>query len=186
MKNGIQLIFLVLRLSGYAQGNGNVADTLFYPNGEIEILFEYNSVSHAYNGRYLEYDSSGVLLIDGHYQSVDSTKCTDCYDVDLGGYGFDTKLVHVETATPGSIKIGVWKYYHPNGKIKMYGSYSASVHTRRGYTEPLNKMNSGPVNVWIVYDDLREGEWLFFDELGNMEKTEFYVDGSLLFTINSN
>ena len=185
MKYILTILILALFYSVKAQNNATLIDTSYHNNGNIQVIFEYDSVTHNYDGKYLEYDSTGVLLIEGNYDQVDSTTCKDCYDVALINFGMKPDQVKYNKAEPGFIKVGVWKYYYPNGKIQMSGTYSKSVHAHQGYPEPTNKIDSGPYNVWIAYEDLKDGEWTYFDEKGNKIKTELFVDGSLILTIDN-
>lgn len=57
-------------------------------------------------------------------------------------------------------KVGKWKYYFPNGKLKTQGSYSKE------------KDCDGK--------SLKEGEWKVFDRTGKLIRTEEYHEGEMI------
>lgn len=172
----VTVLFLVFFSSCFGQGKKTLISTLYFDNGQQEVMFEYDSLTSQYAGFYKTFDEKGVLLVNGNYQEVDSVQCKDCYD---------DAFIRYDYAQPGSIKIGVWSYYYSNGQLQSQGEYAKMVHAHNGTTNPdlKNGSSSGPINVWIRYDELKQGDWTYYDESGKKTKTETYLDGALIYTL---
>jgi antitoxin component YwqK of YwqJK toxin-antitoxin module len=42
--------------------------------------------------------------------------------------------------------------------------------------------DTGPINVGISYEELKEGIWSYYDETGKKIKEDFFIDGVLIYT----
>jgi antitoxin component YwqK of YwqJK toxin-antitoxin module len=159
-----------------AQVKSNVVNEKWYhPNGKVQIECDFDTILNCYAGKFKEYDTTGIMIAEGNYKIVDSVGCKDCYD------GFSGKWSKYEYADIRNVPIGEWKYYHSNGQIKMKGTYSELVHAYCGDPNLFGKTDIGPINVWIHYDLLKNGQWVYFDENGIKNKMEEYIDGTLIY-----
>ncbi|MFT5779772.1 MAG: antitoxin component YwqK of YwqJK toxin-antitoxin module, partial [Crocinitomicaceae bacterium] len=100
----------------------------------------------------------------------------------------------VEYMDACSFRSGVWEYYHSNGKLQMIGEYSKMIHACYGtsitdfdQTSEYLKENgivlsdSGIINGWVRYENLKDGVWFYFDENGKKIKEEEFIDGDLIY-----
>lgn len=174
----LSALFLLFISSCFGQKSSTLITTYHYDNGKVEVTFETDSITNHYNGFYKKFDEDGTLRVEGNYMRVDSVKCKDCYK-DFSPW--DKKYVPYDYAKIESVKVGIWNYYYPDGKIETYGEYAPMVHAHGGSPELI--ANEGPINVWIRYDDLKQGEWDYFDEYGKKIKTETYYEGALIYTL---
>jgi antitoxin component YwqK of YwqJK toxin-antitoxin module len=197
MKSTILLLsFYTLQGFCLAQNSSRcLTDKLYFNNGQIQILQELDSVSHCNCGIYQEFDSTGTLLVDGYFTTVDSVECKGCYE---GSLSFSNNKNRnewrkIEFVDACSIRVGIWKTYHQNGKLATIGKYSSKIHasystvlTDFDQTKEYLKENNikvvstGPINIGISYDELKDGIWSYFDENGRKIKEEDYIDGDLI------
>ena len=176
MKTTITILTFFTAILSNAQGNKNVIyEKWYHPNGKINIECDYDTVLNCYAGKYKEFDTTGTLITEGHYKIVDSVRCKDCYDE------FHGKWKKYDYTDLRNVPVGMWKYFYSNGQIKMEGAYSEKVHAFRGDPNLFIETNKGPVNVWIDYDLLKNGQWVYYNENGKKMKMEEYIDGELIY-----
>ncbi len=172
-------LFLLFFSTCFGQKSNTLVTTYHSDNGKMKVTFEYDSIANQYNGFYKDFYDDGTLRVEGNYKRVDSVKCKDCY-ADYSPW--NKKYVPYGYAKILSVKAGIWNYYYSNGKIKASGEYAQMVHAHNGSPELI--VNDGPINVWISYDDLKQGEWDYFDEYGKKIRTETYMEGALIYTLD--
>jgi antitoxin component YwqK of YwqJK toxin-antitoxin module len=129
----------------------------YYENGNLELLVDYTcSKNGNYEecGRYIEYYVSGQIKVEGNYEKLisDSIECVQCYN--------EIELKDVEWAiSQPSLKIGFWKEYYENGKLKSIGKYYYGVH------QTFNK-NWQNGETWFATtlgtEYLKENEWNYY------------------------
>jgi hypothetical protein len=161
-------------------------DTIYHHTGKIKSIIAYDSMTNHYCGVYNQFDSTGVLIVEGQYVAVDSVKCKDCYTDSYSGNRLEEKWTKMDYADVLELKVGVWKYLHPNGQLKMIGEYSDMVHSLSGMSYPLSWEGiswPSPVDGYIYFQQLKKGKWEYYDELGNNYLTEEYVNGTLVYKI---
>ncbi|ASS50397.1 MAG: hypothetical protein A3D31_12585 [Candidatus Fluviicola riflensis] len=176
MKTTITILTFFATFFCNAQGSNNVVyEKWYHPNGKINLEYDYDTILHCFAGKYKEFDSTGILMIEGNYSIVDSVQCKDCYDEFQGIW---QKYEYADLRTK---PVGMWKYFYSDGQIKMEGAYSEKVHAYRGDPNLFNETDIGPINVWIHYDLLKNGQWIYYNESGKKIKMEEYIDGALIY-----
>ncbi|MCH2228701.1 MAG: hypothetical protein MK105_00045 [Crocinitomicaceae bacterium] len=91
-------------------------------------------------------------------------KCKPCY---LKTYDENDKLIK-EGFQYTDCGVGIWTEYYSNGEIKTIG------HFKENNSDNWNDLwNRG-------YCSRKEGLWKYYDENGNVTKTEKYLDGKLI------
>jgi len=80
-------------------------DTNFFENGRIESITELNAFGQRI-GVNKEFDSTGVLRIEGEYTQMDSSKCLNCYE---GYFGDDTlgSWHKIDKINVREVKVGI-------------------------------------------------------------------------------
>jgi len=92
------------------------------------------------------------------------SKCKPCF---LKVYNEDDVLVR--TAQQYSdCPVGSWTEYYPNGKVKVAGQYKR------------NGQGRWEQQDYRLICSIKEGEWKYYDERGNLIKIETYKEGRLL------
>ena len=172
-------LFLLFVSTCFGQKTNTLVNTYYSDNGKMKVTFEYDSITNQHNGFYKDFYEDGTLWVEGNYKQVDSVKCKDCY-ADYSPW--DKKLVPYGHAKIQSVKVGIWNYYYSNGKMEASGEYAQMVHAHNGSPELI--VNAGPIDVWIRYDALKQGEWDYFDESGKKIRTETYLEGALIYTLS--
>jgi hypothetical protein len=174
------------------QGDKNCkTDTSYHINGNIAYIIELNTNFHNC-GLYQEFDTSGIVRIEGFYQLTDSVECLNCYTGTPQFQDIKGNWKKYSYANLQYVEIGIWKYYHPNGQLRMIGSYSGKVHSYKGSSGPFQQeMMDGipiskPIPVYISFDPLKTGQWQYYDEQGNNHLTEEYIDGILVYKTERN
>ncbi|EJF53935.1 hypothetical protein SapgrDRAFT_2261 [Saprospira grandis DSM 2844] len=131
---------------------GNMSSELNYKDGGL-------------NGAAKFYYSSGRLREEGRFMSRKTQMI-------ISGQIVEQQL---------EARIGEWKSYHLNGKLKSKGDYwwpGIKDRSYEDYWEEQGSMESGEfIQAWE--GDLRHGEWKFYSELGILEKVEYYHKGEL-------
>ena len=115
------------------------------------------------------YKVSGKVVGKAEYDKYASawdniSKCTPCY---LQHYSEDGKLTG-EGLQYTDCRIGAWKEYYPDGKLKLSGHY-----------------RENPTNNWRnLYDrgycSVKEGQWIYLSPSGDTTATEQYEKGKLV------
>lgn len=91
-------------------------------------------------------------------------ECKPCYMKTLDSNGVLLRIA----VQYGDCVVGSWSEYYPNGKIKVSGYY------KENDTGNWN-------NIWKRgYCSRKEGEWIYYDENGNITKKEKYKDDKLV------
>lgn len=139
--------------------------TYFYQNGAIAFVINYlRGVKH---GCYREYYDNNVLKTVGRYNNPETGYARENYES----------------------KIGTWKYYYSSGQIKRKEQYWAGKAIKR-FTEPIiradgsiNSNNelevdeSNKIILDIYKSSIKHGTWKYYDESGNLTKSEKYYKG---------
>jgi len=90
------------------------------------------------------------------------------------------KIKYKLLSSKGSMQ--VTEFYLHSGKIKFVGNYiePKSISIDSSYQE--NPENPGIFKTSLIkyYKPLKDGEWLYYNEEGNLEKTETYKKGKLI------
>jgi antitoxin component YwqK of YwqJK toxin-antitoxin module len=145
----------------------------YFENGNIQEICEYKADEFGksnYSGRFSEFYETGILKTEGYYKypENDTVECVECY------YFRDPrKIEYSESKWP--LKIGIWKEFHPNGKIKSSGNYYSGIHEYHNKSILERGKSRGVISVGCEY--LKHGEWKIFDENGQLVKIEYYVKG---------
>ncbi len=170
----------------------------YYADGSIQST--YNVKDDNYDGPYEEFFPNGKLSEKGTYKkgvsvgelnyyytngTVENTVTLDESGRENGKgtlYDIDGKKYHETEFVSGEIK--EIRFYDKKGNMSVLSE-------RKG--KKLNyQMNypDGKVNITGKYDgNKKEGLWKYYDEYGNLSKTEKYVDGQVsdtLFTYYAN
>jgi antitoxin component YwqK of YwqJK toxin-antitoxin module len=144
----------------------------YFENGNIQEIAEYSSEygRSDNSGIFNEFYETGILKIEGYYKypDNDSTECVECYN-----FRDYRKITYAESKWP--IKIGIWKEFHPNGKIRTSGNYYSGIHEYHNKSILERGKSRGVISVGCEY--LKHGEWKIFDENGQLVKIEYYVKG---------
>lgn len=161
----------------------NIVDTVYHRNGKIQRIMEMDSLFRGI-GIYSEYDSTGILRIEGKYAQMDSTGCVNCYDgytgIDRSDPGKWTKANRIDV---DYIMVGEWKYFHPNGQLAAIGRYDTLFNIYSG-NFGFNVINQ-PVNVYIAKEQLKFGIWKYYDVTGKLIRQEEYYGGALVYKIDA-
>jgi len=171
---------------GVYKNNYNVGTwKYYYSNGRIESIVDYAYYENRidYSGQYKEFYESGGIKTEGNYKKSnnDSVECVLCY---RHGSGYE-KYDWAENNPP--IKVGEWKEYYENGKLKSIGEYYLGVHQSFMIRseENLDSITGEPTGVKLLLlvlgnEYLKDGEWNYYNENGFLIKTEFYIKGTLV------
>lgn len=153
----------------------------YYPNGNISLVVDYvclDNGSSKENGQYIEYYKSGQIKLEGAYQweKNDSVECVNCY---YDRFGIDIKKW---AEFNPSLRVGVWKEYYENGKLKSDGEYYLGVQER--YTYEFIDDESGEAECLIYAligtDYLKDKGWRYYNNNAKLVKTEYYKKGVLV------
>lgn len=159
----------------YSAGVVQGKETWYYPDGKILKVSSFDK--GVLSGYYLEYYKNGYIKANGRYED--------------------------------GLKQGEWITYYPSYKVKTKGSYfpdyievaasnngdsiafkdsSENLLSKRQYKKALDSLM-----VVLQVDDIsdlvfplklyaKDGEWIYYDEAGNIIKKEYYKKGKLLRT----
>jgi antitoxin component YwqK of YwqJK toxin-antitoxin module len=178
MRNSLIIFYICLICSSAFSQEGSIdsaqAITSFHSNGQIktvrEVIWIYDSPEN--NGRYHEYDSTGILRIAGHYTYQNETKeCIGCYAMESS----DSSFNQYKKSNSTTIRTGIWYFYHANGNIQESGCYSNRVHE---VTRLAPDTDNFEPFAEIHY--LKHGQWNYYDMNGKPIRIEWYVDGNLV------
>jgi antitoxin component YwqK of YwqJK toxin-antitoxin module len=182
----MKFLLFVLMISGSEMSISQtdcIHDTLFFENGKIELIFDFDTTNHEYCGVYISFDSTGIIESEGAYLSVDSIRCFMCYD-DIYRKSSEKWEQYDHSKYATKVPVGEWKYYHDNGHLKEMGSYCEMVHEYSGLSYPIEwegKSWPSPVAGYGTFEFLKDGIWEYYDRDGHNIKTEEYVCGQLVY-----
>lgn len=169
-KNGITI-------KEYNRVNGRSSGVCkdYYDNGNLKLVYEtgFFEICSSLTGPYCEYYESGKIKTDGAYAFADSIACINCYDRD--GERPVTK------AHSHSEKAGLWQEFFENGALKSSGHYKG-IHetTHIVHPKPVYKNGAGVFTPGDYTEDyLKDKQWSYYNEQGQLIKEEFYYNGSL-------
>ena len=153
-------------------------DTNFFENGRIESITELNAFGQRI-GVNKEFDSTGVLRIEGEYTQMDSSKCLNCYE---GYFGDDTlgSWHKIDKINVREVKVGNWLTYHANGKVSTSGQYDTLFCIYYGSIVPKIE---GPSPVGLKLEQLKFGIWKYYNETGKLYRKEEYYQGTLVYQL---
>ena len=92
-----------------------------------------------------------------------------CFKYDRSGNLTEKGNLH------GNVIRGKWKTYHKNGALKSEGRYSLGNHETSG----TDSSTSG-------YEYEKIGGWAYYNDVGQVLKTEIWLNGSLLYDSTQN
>lgn len=180
MRPHLLILFSVLcNFSISQQIDSTTIDTSYFQNMKPYYIIGYAFIDgiNYQHGIYREYDTSGVLLIEGNYKaSPNSIECVDCYSVNY----YDSTFTQYTIAHFHETRTGVWNFYYPNGKLKMQGEYSPKVHEEFSSLMLLQNCNflMGPSGVGVHF--LEHGPWIYYNEYGEITNRKWYYQGRLI------
>ena len=149
------LICLILfPLISFGQNTGLVIDTSYHSNDSINKIAQFyidqdgNRISE---GIFLLYDSTGILRRDGQHRHESEIRCIRCFEEIVSEDYIDTSWLKYEVArhNSGSIKVGLWKWYHANGNLESIGRYTGAVRESFGIHWGPEKKSVGASNSRI-------------------------------------
>lgn len=173
------LLFATSTISFSQALDSTTTDTSYYANMQARVIVNYAFIngSKYQHGYYREFDSTGIILVEGYYQAhLDSIECIDCFTINH----YDSSLIQYTKAHYNEIRTGIWKYYYPNGHLKMEGEYSPKIHEDRSSFMLAKGCNSvmGPVGIGIQF--LEHGPWSYYNEFGEITNRKWYYQGRLI------
>jgi antitoxin component YwqK of YwqJK toxin-antitoxin module len=149
----------------------------YYDNGNLKCVANLKIIClnyFSYCGTYQEYYESGKIKTEGNYLFVDSIECQSCFD---HFENKQNKIVRNEF-----VRTGLWKTFYENGYQESKGVYKG-IH-KIYYIDcdyPANKKD--PPSIFCAGGDssefLKNGEWEFYSNKGNLIKLEYYFNGIL-------
>lgn len=145
MKITFCIILLTITCNAQAQGVCN-RDTIYYQDGKINRITDFDTLNNRYCGIYIAFDSLGSKIKEGHFKGVDSVICSHCYTEKYGDSTSKWQQYQIAKYV-NEIPVGKWEYYHPNGKLKEVGIYCNSVHEYTGMTYPFKWGDNWPEPV---------------------------------------
>lgn len=161
MKTILFYLFLVVSVPLIAQTIDSA------PYGKLDTL-KYYSVSLSYSnmsGKAI-YTLNGKETDAATYQKYKAVwdninRCTPCY---AKTYDINDQLIN-EGERYQDCQIGQWIEYYPNGAVKLTGEFK------------INETGNWK-NAWDRgYCSRKEGKWAFYDENGNLTRTETWENG---------
>lgn len=157
----------------------NKVDTSYYFNGKIETITEIDSLYQRV-GEYKEFDTTGILRVEGHFSQIDTAECMNCYKNTLG-FGSPGKWFQITKIDVREIKVGQWFTYHSNGKMATSGQYDTlfTIHYGQGKPQGINRISA----IYMSELQLKAGIWRYYDITGKLYLQEEYFRGQLVFKI---
>jgi antitoxin component YwqK of YwqJK toxin-antitoxin module len=138
----------------------------YYRSGKIKSVTNHHK-SH-YCGAYIEYfdNDSNTVKVQGEY------KLNDSLEIDLSYLNKS----NIEQGLISSVRYGKWTEYFENGNLKAHGMY---------YPLLVYEIDSVYIdNVFVTARRipvfLKDGNWIYYDESGNVLKKEYYEKGALI------
>ena len=87
---------------------------------------------------------------------------------------YDKGVLIYEGNFKDNVPVGEFKYYHPNGKLKSITYFMQGVHQVR---TTIYHTNERKASEGIFLDQLKDGEWKYWDEDSTLVKVENYKSG---------
>lgn len=138
----------------------------FYENGQVKNYYD-NTLGHSFT-----FKENGDALYSREYlTSPDSLLIIKRYFTEHNQLK-DSIAIHVKE------KIGLRTYYFPSGQVEF--SYQINERERQ-IGEFKRFYENGQVRIYGWYkEEKKDGEWLTYDEEGNLVESERYKDGELI------
>lgn len=135
-----------------------------YHNNSQKSAYGYY-VNKQKQGVWRFYDTKGIILSEEHYQNGKKHGSYIVYNLD-GSLSRETTFVN-------GVEHGYRKTYNGSGKLLTEGNY------KDGVMDGVQKIyKNGVLNIVGAYKHaVRDGEWKYYDESGNLIKTEVYQLG---------
>jgi antitoxin component YwqK of YwqJK toxin-antitoxin module len=139
--------------------------THYHPN-QLKAAYGYY-VNKQKEGVWRFYDRKGILLSVEEYKNGKKHGNYKVYNLD-GSLSRETTFVN-------GVENGYRKTYNANGDLLTEGNY------KDGVMDGVQKIyKDGQLNIIGAYQHaVRDGEWKYYDESGNLIKTEVYKLGIL-------
>jgi antitoxin component YwqK of YwqJK toxin-antitoxin module len=170
-------ILCLVSLNVFSQNFENRVDTSYYPNGKMNAVRNLliDSTGNEYeDGHVVRFDTLGNKIVEGQYKYFSFVECVNCYN-----FINQKPVIYVEaTRVNHSVKYGQWTEYYPNGRVKSTGNYSGRVNEM--YYLDCSIPNSIGCDGCIRITWEKEGIWEYFDEDGNLTRSESYLNGILI------
>ncbi len=137
---------------------------MYYPNGEYKAVGLYYEEKKDSLWKY--FDEQGALISEVFYKSGEPHGVMKDYYV-------NGQLLQ-ELGYKNGVKDGVWKKYYADGKERQTATYVD------GKLDGEFKVyfEDGKPNIEGKYrDDVKVGNWYFYDSFGTLERVQSWVDG---------
>jgi antitoxin component YwqK of YwqJK toxin-antitoxin module len=221
MDSIFQLFFIILFYETASTQVNSVWIETHYANESFDEIYQFDTVRKCKIGEYKKYYNNGAIESEGSFYYFDSVACIDCftekhisssvYDTNYilpmnyfstkNAKSFDTTFIAIPTfskieyAYKQNLKVGFWKYYHPNGKIKSIGKYFRGIHIETSvlcdnltseYFPPkrttINKPSYTSCSGLHSYSDLHDGIWEIFNEQQELITRIYYQNGKTMYS----
>lgn len=164
MKAIIVAVFITISFGLFAQDS----TTLYYETGELlgKGILEKGKVV----GHWVFYYESGKKYSEGAY--------LDFYMNGLWSYYYENgNLKSQEMSNKGVVS---WqKFYHENGQLESFGATVMLSTKSFWWSVGGGKRGKGKVRSYNALDIVKDGEWVYYDDKGQLLKKEWYARGEL-------
>jgi antitoxin component YwqK of YwqJK toxin-antitoxin module len=179
MKKIILLIFLLPQL-GFAQMT-TVFDTVFAEDDATKIQEVMKSEGMMKDGFQIgvwkKWYSNGQLSDSCEYAVISKNKIK-LYDEDSSFYEVDTNYIRKSLKEKYSFPIGEQVSYYRNGKKKETGNYlPLGIVKIKVLAMPDGNGDFKDVYVFSEPEGMKTGIWRSFDDKGNVESKDKYING---------
>lgn len=179
MKKIVLLIFLLPQL-GFAQIT-TLYDTVFARNDSTkvqEIIKSEGMMRDGFQiGLWKKWYSNGQLSDSCEYAIITRNKIK-LYDEDSSFYEVDTNYIRKSLKEKYSFPIGEWVSFYRNGKKKETGNYLPfGIVKVTVLAVPDEHEDYKDIFVFTEPEGMKTGIWRYFDENGNIEEQENYING---------
>lgn len=146
--------------------SSDTALATYYHSNSVKSAVGYY-VNKQKEGVWRFYDTKGIILSKEEYKNGQKHGSYVVYNLD-GSVSRETQFVN-------GVEHGYRKTYGKNGQLLTEGGY------KDGVMDGMQKIYKGGVlNIEGAYQHaVRDGEWKYYDESGNLIKTEVYKLGVL-------
>ncbi len=165
MKNITWIISLFI---GIAEVGLSQSDSVAVQFKVDTLVTHYHSLTWQSSNRKVTYYENGKEISKSKYdalnkETIDPNDCTPCYLV-----AYQDKILIYEGDFYTDCGVGLYIDYYPNGNVKSKGEYKRNID---------QNWNIDKVNEWCA---VKNGLWEYFDESGNLIKSEQYENGILI------
>lgn len=141
---------------------------------QTDTILSYLSLDNQKDSVYIGYHDCGSLKEAGCYRLGANIRI----EVDTG---IDVLPEYVEINKDSIyVRVGKWKKFYQNGILEWEGAYYP------GYIISIFKDVDSLINVEAYFTQInyvKEGEWLYYSEKGELMEVEYYEKGNRLNTL---